>query len=115
MQFTIPLSPGVPFFRQRTQLDGRDYLLSFFWNEREEAWYLQLDDEAGVPIAAGIKLVLDWPLIGRVADARRPPGSLMAVDPSGNPARPGLQDLGTRVQLVYADAAEVAAMKAASP
>lgn len=107
--YSIPLSPGTPAFTQRTLLDGRAYILDFRWNERESAWYLSLLDEHEDPILYGIKLVLNWPLLRRVVDPRRPPGSLMCVDPSGNDDSPGLQELGTRVELIYLDAEEIAA------
>ena len=44
-RFLVPTRPGVPDYSQRTSLDGRTYLLTFRWNEREEsAWYLSLAD-----------------------------------------------------------------------
>src|SRR3972149_132195 len=52
--------------------------------------------------------VLDWPLLRRVRGPRRPPGSLVAVDATGSMLPPTLDDLGTRVQLVYVDVEELA-------
>src|SRR3989304_6187463 len=45
------------------------------------------------------------PLVPR---PRRPPGSLGAVDATGSMLPPTLDDLGTRVQLVYVDVEELA-------
>jgi len=107
MPHLIPLSPGVPHYTQRTSLDGREYQLELQWNQREARWYLGLADEHGESIHR-CKLVLDWPLLRRVRGTRRPPGSLVAVDATGSMLPPTLDDLGTRVQLVYVDVEELA-------
>ena len=33
--FSIPTVPGVPYYVQRTRLDGREFNLRLAWNERE--------------------------------------------------------------------------------
>jgi hypothetical protein len=94
-------------FTHRTVLDGREYLLKFRWNGRAGKWYLSLYDQDESPIYEGIKLVVNFPLLGaRVVDERRPPGELMALDPSSD-RDPGLYDLGTRVILQYIDAENI--------
>jgi hypothetical protein len=101
---TIPTAPGVPFYTQRTRLDGREYLLRFSWNEREERWYLAIADEAEVVLVLGIKLVANWPLTRFYKfDPRLPPGELMVSDLTGTGTPPGLDDLGVgkRCELTY--------------
>ncbi|MCK6585962.1 MAG: hypothetical protein L6Q76_00095 [Polyangiaceae bacterium] len=117
----IPTTGGVELANQtqRTALDGRDYLLTLRWNQREEAWYLDLADADDVLIRAGMKLVMGQPLLRGVLDARRPPGELLVLDMEGTSdavadlgpriADPGLDDLGVRHHLAYLDAAELAA------
>lgn len=107
--FRIPLPTGVPHFVLQTQLDGETFELRIHWNEREEAWYLEIADVDGVTIVASRKLVADWSLMHRVADARKPLGELLVVDLTGEGVDPGLNDLGERVELNYADEAEIAA------
>lgn len=112
----------VESWTQRTELDGRDYLLSFSWSRREERWFLDVADESASPIAQNIKLVAGWPMLLRVVDERRPPGEIMVVDQAALDAEgtpdlqiavdPGLDDLGARVVLVYLDAAEIASIAA---
>lgn len=107
---TIPTVAGTENAAtvQRTTLDGRDYLLYFSWNQRESRWYLTLCDADNDPIVCGVKLVARWDLLRLVTDARRPPGKLYVDDPTGD-GDPGLDDLGTRALLRYADAEELAA------
>lgn len=68
------------YWDQLTQLDGREYLLRFFWSERESCWYLSVYDQDEHPLALGVKLVVGWPILKRFIDARLPPGLLMVAD-----------------------------------
>lgn len=103
----IPTTPGVAFSVRRVSLDGSEYVLRLRWNSREARWYMSLSDADDVLIVGGVKLVAGWPLLRLVVDARRPPGQLVALDQAGD-ADPNLDDLGTRVVLVYIDQAEAA-------
>lgn len=105
--YRIPLPTSNPHFVEQTQLDGLTYTLRIHWNEREEAWYLELGDVDAVPIVASRKLVADWPLLQRVKSERKPPGEIYVIDLTGMGIDPGLDDLGKRVDLIYIDAAEV--------
>ena len=69
-------------FEQLTQLDGREYLLRFVWSTRESTWYLNIYDQDENPIALGVRLVVNWPLLRRFRDPRLPPGLLFLVDMS---------------------------------
>jgi hypothetical protein len=108
--FEIPTTRGLPAYTQRTTLDGREYSLEFRWNERDGAWYMHLADAEGQHIRSGIRIVCRWPLLRRITDPRRPPGSIVAIGSSGNDTTPGFNDLGARVKLLYLDAAELAAI-----
>lgn len=95
-------------FSQRTILDGREFLLTFRWNQREAKWYLSIADANEVPIIQGVKIVLNFPLLTkRIVDERRPPGDIMAVDSSGDERDPGFNDLGERVRLLYIEGADI--------
>ncbi len=126
MILVVPTTSAHPDYTQRTSLDGREYVLRFIYNEREQRWYLDLFDGDETPLALGLKLVANWNLLRRETDARLPPGELYAIDLSGTVdeqaavdldtvrilqiARdPGRDDLGAdgRVALVYLDAEEL--------
>lgn len=88
------------------KLDGANYVLTLRWNARALAWFLDVANEDGDLLAAGRKVVVDWPILGRnETDPALPQGYLWAVDTSGQQLDPTLDDLGTRVQLVYEEAA----------
>jgi hypothetical protein len=104
---TIPTSKIEAFYSQRTRLDGREYLLRFAWNQREERWHLSIFDEAEQPIVQGLKLVANWPLLRFYrADPRCPPGELWVMDLSGDGSPPGFDELGEglRCELTYVPA-----------
>lgn len=89
-------------FDQLAQLDGVEYLFDFEWIDRESCWYVGIFDQDQNPIAFGIKLVINTPLLRRFRDPRLPKGLLFCADLSERGldiAAPG--DLGTRVPLVY--------------
>lgn len=104
-QISVP--EGLSDWTQRTLLDGREYVLRFVWNTREERWYMTISDQDEVVIAAGIKVVADWPLNRLLTSDAAPPGRLIAVDTSGSGEAPGLTDLGQRVLLAYVEAADI--------
>lgn len=129
MILVVPTTSAFPDYTQRTSLDGREYILRFIFNEREQRWYLDFFDGDETPLVLSLKLVANWNLLRRETDERLPPGELYAVDLSGTSnedvptdagtatllqiARdPGRDDLGAdgRVALMYFDAAELAAL-----
>ena len=102
--YRIPTQQGIPFWVQRTTLDGRDYNLRFAWNQREERWYLDLADGDGTAILSGLKLVTNWPLLlAYHADPRVPPGELIVLTSQADTSPPGLRDMGAglRCELTY--------------
>lgn len=107
--FQIPLPQDVPHFTQQVILDGETFTLRCHYNEREDSWYLDLLDVEQNPIVCGRKLVADWPLLHRSRHESLPPGQLYMVDVSEVGEDPSLDDIGSRVILIYADEEELAA------
>lgn len=106
----IPTSPGVPYFRQKTKLEGREYVLDFAYNQRIQRWHLSIFDEEETPLVQGLKLVVNWPLLRHYRyDSRIPPGELMALAQDGTHEPPGIDELGEgkRVELCYLEAADL--------
>ncbi len=97
----LPVDASAPHYDVQVVLEGATYLLELRWNERSTAWSLSISDVAGKLLVAGRRVVLGANLLGRSADARLPPGILVAVDSSGTDQEAGRDDLGGRVQLVY--------------
>lgn len=109
---SIPLQKDTAFWTQRTPLDNSDYLLAFNWNDRDSAWYVSLQDLDGEPIVAGIKLVCNVPLLSKYHYLLTvPPGELMVLSTEPGFDIPGLDDLGTRCELIYLDIDTVTEIK----
>jgi hypothetical protein len=107
----VPCTPnGLSRWQQNTTLDGRNYLLTFEWNQRDGGWYLALADAQGSVIATGRRLSTGFPLLREVRDARRPPGELVVADTLASDTRepddPTFASLGARHVLVYLAAGE---------
>lgn len=97
----IPCKPnGQSRWQQRTQMSGRDYLLTFEWNQRLGQWWLLLSDQDDKPIRA-FMLNTNWPLLKGCVDSRRPPGNLILLDTGGKHEGCTFSGLGDRWQLVY--------------
>lgn len=98
----IPIPSDTPLFSQRIALDGQEYLLQFDWNDREQRWYMSLLDIDEKPLAMGMKIVANVPILRRFTLPSLPPGDLIAIDLSnqfGEP--PTYTELGIRVRLFY--------------
>ena len=106
----IPTTPGAPYYRQKTNLEGRDFILVFSYNERIERWYLSIFDEEETPLLQGLKLMASWPLLRHYRyDTRLPPGELMALTLDGSSDPPTLNELGPgkRAELVYLESTDL--------
>lgn len=111
----IKLSPGTPNYRQRTMLDGVEYMLDLRWSQLEEKWYLDLRDASGELLIGCIKLVVNFPLLrGRRRHVDGiPAGELFVADNRPFPADPGLDELGDSHRLEYIEAETLAELEAA--
>lgn len=98
---TLATRNDIGDFRYRVTLDDEIYELRFLYNRREEAWYLDVLDVEGLPLRMGLKLVVSWVIMSRLADPRGWPGDFILIDTTGEDVDPVLEDLGARVQVQY--------------
>lgn len=105
---------GTPHYTQRTSLEGVDYLFTFRFGERRQAWSFDLATLDGVNIVSGQLVLCGFQdLLRRAAMPERPPGILWAMNvqepppgAGGSFALPGLYDLGGpdgRCRLYYTE------------
>lgn len=99
----IPVDASAPAYDIEVELGGTVYKLALAWNTRGEFWSLSVLTQQEVPIVLGVRIAADWDLLSQFADARLPAGRILAIDQSGAGLDPALDDLGTRVILVYTD------------
>jgi hypothetical protein len=98
-------------FTQRTRIEGIDYSLRFSHNSRADRWSLDIAaiggvDQADVPIVTGAMIFIGNDLLRYASHELAPPGVLLALSADGSRRAPGLDALGTRVQLYYVEAGE---------
>lgn len=103
----IPIDQKGSYFRFGIELDGVGYTLGLRWNERVEQWVLDFADGEGVVLIAGLRCVVNVPLLERNRGAAGlPPGWLIFVDSSGADLDMAYGDLGRRVELFYVPRAD---------
>jgi hypothetical protein len=105
----IPTSADEPSFTQRTTLDGAVYVFSFRLNQRENTYRFDIALSDGTPIASGVKVVPNRPLLERIAyNLSAPKGILVAIAGGTDESCPGLGELGEgrRVTLYYGPVAD---------
>jgi len=110
---TIPMQsgPAVPPQILRVVLDGTPFQLYFRWNARAAMWRLDISDDAGDVLAAGLAVRnAGLPVNGcKFGQTNMPQGLLLAIAGTAKGTDADNGELGARVQVVYAEAADVAA------
>lgn len=106
---SLPLRQDVPAFSYTVDLDGKAYQLSFMWNGRESLWHLGIATAAGAVVLLGLPLAVDFPLLFSMRSNKAlPPGEFIVVDLEGSGGSPGRDNLGTRFEVLYYTAADMA-------
>ncbi len=105
----MPIDPSLAHQRFEVTLDEIAFQLEVRWSAREECYYLNILNEGGTVLRAGLKLVIGSALGGTARGPGMPPGLLHVVDTSGETADAGYKELGveSRVQLWYTDWADL--------
>lgn len=96
----IPVSPEYVSWRQRTALDGVEYLFDFNWNDRNGSWSISMYKADGTPLRNGVVIDIQRPLFPSPT-LDMPKGVMVAIDLSGSGESPTLTDFGKRVILKY--------------
>jgi hypothetical protein len=103
----IPVLPGAPFQSLRTTLDGVTYGLELRWNRRGSLWLCDLYSAGGAALVHGRPVLIGEMLFRSYHHLAVPPGEVIAFDTELRDEDPTLEDLGTRIELVYLDRAEL--------
>lgn len=91
-----------PAFRQSLTLEGVSYIFSFVWNTRDNAWTMSIYDDQNEPLVLGIRIVLNYELIGQYQHLEIPPGKIYALDTTGNVNPITYEDMfNGRISLLY--------------
>jgi hypothetical protein len=104
----LPIDPTMPDQKFYSQLEGELFNFRVRWNDRAGMWFLSIGDAAGT-IVSGRGVILGASLLRRFTDRRLPKGDLIVIDTSGKNVDAGIDDLGTRVKIIYVDSASLPA------
>lgn len=105
----LPLD--TPYVSQRTQLSGIPFLVSWAFNARTDSWTISLaamgdGSEAPTPVLSGAKVFIGYDLMRRCRHPLRPPGRLYAYSTDGGYEHPTMNELGSRVKVIYLEPGE---------
>ncbi len=109
----IDTPSGDYFYAEQVNLDGATYTIGFYWNVRASAWFFDIDDPSGNPIVHGLRVTAGRILLRQSVNPAQPPGQFYIYDTSGGDVDPGINDLGTRVLVVYIPITDSTAIGAA--
>ena len=85
-------------------LDGSIFTIDLAWNERAGRWFYGIATAEGVSVVSSQPVLNRHPLL-RWVDDRLPPGKMLAVAMSEPNREASVAELGSRVMVVYIDAA----------
>lgn len=103
----MPLYQKIPLLPQTTdqvvnvEIDDTSYILRVLWNERFGYFALTISTADDVPIVSNVKMVKNYPLVGKFKDPLLPFGDFFFVQESGTIDRPGYDDMGVSFFLYY--------------
>lgn len=99
----IPVRSDLDRYSMTVTIEGTEYRLALSFNTRDDRWYLSVGLTDGTPLASGIPVIVDTPLLARWAANPDLPadGFLMAVDTTGESEEAAKEDLGDRVKLLW--------------
>lgn len=107
MAYEFSLPSGETDYEFSTQLDDVTYVFRLLWNERDASWYLSVYDANLEPIALGLRCVLGVKLGGRRAHPFFANNMLSLYDSARSGVEAGIDDLGSRVKLLWTSLAEL--------
>lgn len=97
----LPNRTDFPHYIFETELESNTYQFEFRWNDRAQAWFMEMRDVNGDQIISGKRICIGAPILMRHMDPRLPRGELYVTDTLDKDVEPGLADLGGRVILSY--------------
>ena len=97
----IPLLPATADQTIEIEIGGNLYILRVMWNERFGYFSFSISTADDEPILTNIKMVKNYPLIGRFKNTLLPVGDFIFLQEKGTIGRPGYDDLETNHGLYY--------------
>lgn len=101
----LPTPPdGLFGFTFRIALDGTFYRMQYKWNIRDNSWYLDIGNDAGVATVRNLRMVIGTDILepNRAQGSELvPQGTLSVVDTTNSGVEAEREELGGRVLVTY--------------
>ena len=99
--YELPTRYDLPDYEYSIELDGEVYLLEYYFNQRDDRWFLSIKQEDGTYILAGLPVISGWLLTERFQMEEKPAGDVLPMDFEGGIEYPRRGDLSEGVQVMY--------------
>ena len=101
---SLPVDSENSNYDFNISLDGAEYNLEFFWNDRASLWMMSIfNPTREILLLGSIPLVLDFPLTYQYVADNLPPGDFLVINLTGAPSPPLRNNLGSDVKMYYVD------------
>lgn len=97
----VPARNDLPSYNFRIDLDGTVYELTFRYNGRMDRWFMDIADQRGVIIRAGIILLTEVDLFPFLKRDNYPQGDFFLFEDTGIIKNAGRLELGDNINLYY--------------
>ena len=103
IEWLPPIEPEdlYPVHEYTVDLGEVEYTYTLTYQERQDAWYLDLYDADGESLLLGKRLTVNTAPLWRYRGDSMPAGQIVVVDTSGADSDPTYEDLGHRVRLAW--------------
>lgn len=97
----IPVQNDLGAFREFVTLEGTLYIFDFYFNQRQNLWFMDILDDNELPQLVGIPIQTNVPHTIHLKYLNIPQGTFVAFDVQGQEKEADTDDFGVRVKLLY--------------
>jgi hypothetical protein len=99
--YELPTRYDLPNYEYSIELDAVVYNVEYYFNQRDDRWFMSIRQEDGTAVLLGIPIVSGIFLTDRFVMNELPPGDLIPMDFEGGIEYPRRGDLSEGVQVIY--------------
>lgn len=96
-----------PAWSQQVVLGDASYTIRVRYNTRDDSWYCSIIDSLDAPLILGHKIVIGTDILKGITSENRPKGILLVTPFVENTEEITRDNMGDRVQLVFAGSDEI--------
>ncbi|MCP4051082.1 MAG: hypothetical protein GY730_10300 [bacterium] len=97
----IPIQKDLLAFKEQITLESTLYVFDFYFNQRQNLWFMDILDENDNPQLSGVPIQTNVPQTIHLKHQNIPPGILLPFDIQGEKKDADADDFGIRIKLLY--------------